>query len=248
MFKNQQKVISNQYPAWKYLLLVVVTVLGLTYAMPNIFGDDPAVQISPAKSVEFDLNTQQTVAKLLEDNQLDVKSSVFENGKFLIRFNDTEDQLKAKSILKEALGRTAVVALNLAPATPSWLSGVGGQPMYLGLDLRGGVHFLMDVDMEAAVEKSYQRSIDEVKGALREAKLRYLKVEVEQGELIAQFRKQEDAQQSLLLLTEVFNERFIVAAPEQTATPTVTLRLKEAAIIETQKYALQQILRRFVIV
>jgi len=240
MFKNQQKVISNQYPAWKYLLLVVVTVIGLTYAMPNIFGDDPAVQISPAKSVEFDQTTQETVAKLLEQNQLDIKSSVFEDGKFLIRFNNTEDQLKAKSLIKEELGRTAVVALNLAPATPDWLSGIGGQPMYLGLDLRGGVHFLMDVDMDAAVEKAYLRSIDEVKATLREAKIRYLKVDVEGGVLEAQFRQTETLEQALPLLKEAYGERYILTSDIETAAPKVVLTLKESAIAETQKYALQQ--------
>ena len=240
MFQSQQKIISNQYPAWKYLLLVVVTVLGLLYAMPNIFGDDPAVQISPAKSVEFTQETQATVAKLLEDNQLDVKSSVFENGKFLIRFNNTEDQLKAKSIIKDSLGRQAVVALNLAPATPEWLSGIGGQPMYLGLDLRGGVHFLMDVDMDAAVEKAYQRSIDEVKATLREAKVRYLKVDVEDGRLEAKFRQGVDLDQVQELFRLGYDDRYVVTLDETQAAPRFIFTLKETAVAEIKKYALQQ--------
>jgi len=110
MFQTQQKIITNRYPAWKYLLLVVVTVIGITYALPNLFGEDPAVQILPAKSVVFGLETQEQVAKALEEADLSVKSFVFENGRFLIRFENTEDQLKAKSVLKELLGRKAVVA------------------------------------------------------------------------------------------------------------------------------------------
>ncbi|QKI89788.1 protein translocase subunit SecD [Thiomicrorhabdus xiamenensis] len=240
MFQTQQKIISNQYPAWKYLLLVVVTVIGILYAMPNIFGDDPAVQVSPAKSVEFNDQTRTQVAGILENANLAVKSSEFENGKFLIRFKNTEDQLKAKSLLKEALGRSAVVALNLAPATPAWLSGMGGQPMYLGLDLRGGVHFLMDVDMEAAVEKAYQRSVDEIKGRLREERVRYLPFEAEKTQIEIAFASAEYFQSGAELLQNEFADRFIVTTDETTAKPRVTLRLTDKAIAETQKYALQQ--------
>lgn len=240
MFQTQQKVISNQYPAWKYLLLIVITVLGITFAMPNIFGDDPAVQISPAKSVEFNQQTQQQVATILEKADIPVKSSVFENGKFLIRFTNTEDQLKAKSLLKEDMGRTAVVALNLAPATPAWLSGVGGQPMYLGLDLRGGVHFLMDVDMEAAVEKAYQRNVDEIKALLRDEKVRYLPFEAEKDKIEMAFASADYFQQGLQVLQNEFGQRFIITPDDTTAKPRVTLAFTDATIAETQKYALQQ--------
>ena len=240
MFQNQQKIIANNYPAWKYLLLVVVTVIGLTYAMPNLFGDDPAVQISPAKSVEFNAQTQTQVAGILENANLAIKSSVFENGKFLIRFENTEDQLKAKSLLKEALGRTAVVALNLAPATPAALQGISAQPMYLGLDLRGGVHFLMDVDMEEAVAKAYQRYIDEVKGALREERIRYLGVEVENSSIEIRFKSTEIQQAGLAKLTQIFGERFALAEDTSTAAPKVIMKLSDVTIEETKKYALQQ--------
>jgi len=240
MFQNSQKVISNQYPAWKYILLVLVTVVATLYAMPNIFGDDPAVQISPVKSIQFDDNTVTQVNGILQNAKLEVKSSEFENGKFLIRFKNTEDQLKAKSLLKEALGRTAVVALNLAPATPAWLSAIGGKPMYLGLDLRGGVHFLMDVDMEAAIKKGYERSIDEVKAALREEKVRYRSVEVENNHLEVVLRKSEDLQAASTLLQKNFGDRFLIVENNETAAPKLVLTLTAQAIAETQKYALQQ--------
>ena len=240
MFQTQQKVIANRYPAWKYLLLVVITVIGLTYAMPNLFGDDPAVQISPAKSVVFNADTQIQVEKVLSDAGLEVKSSVFEGGRFLIRFNDTEDQIKAKSLLKESLGRQAVVALNLAPATPSMLQGINAAPMYLGLDLRGGVHFLMDVDMEAAVEKAYLRYVDEVKGTLRDEKVRYISVEVENEALEIQFKDLETLQAGLVKLNEVYENRFQIRSDETTSAPKAILTLSAATIAETQKYALQQ--------
>jgi len=240
MFQNPQKVISNQYPAWKYLLLVVITVVGLLYAMPNIFGDDPAVQVSPVKSVQFDETTVSQVNRVLEDAGLAVKSSVFENGKFLIRFKNTDDQLKAKSLLKESMGRTAVVALNLAPATPEWLSAMGGQPMYLGLDLRGGVHFLMDVDMDAAIAKGYERSIDEVKSTLRDVKIRYRKVEVENNQLEATFRSIDDLTAAQTALQEAYGERYSLTENTESAAPKIVMVMTEKAQAETKKYALQQ--------
>ena len=240
MFQNQQKIIANQYPAWKYLLLVVITVIGLTYAMPNLFGDDPAVQVSPAKSVEFTAETQTQVSSILENANLAVKSSVFEEGKFLIRFKNTEDQLKAKTLLKEALGRTAVVALNLAPATPGLLQNMNAQPMYLGLDLRGGVHFLMDVDMEAAVAKAYQRYIDEVKGSLRAERIRYVSVDVVDEALEVKFKDMPTLQAGVAELTKVYEERFKITTDETTAAPKALMTLSAKTIAETKKYALQQ--------
>jgi preprotein translocase subunit SecD len=240
MFQAQQKIITNKYPAWKYLLLIVVTVIGLTYALPNLFGEDPAVQISPAKSVTFGPETQSDVANALEAANIPVKSSVFENGRFLIRFEGTEDQLKAKSILKEMLGRTAVVALNLAPATPDILRSIGAAPMYLGLDLRGGVHFLMDVDMEVAVAKAYLRYVDEIKSVLREHKIRYLAVEMDGDTLAVKFKDLPTMEAGLAVLDEKYNERFSLKPVEETSSPQVLLRFSDQTIAETQKFALQQ--------
>ena len=240
MFQTDQKIIANRYPAWKYLLLVVITVIGLTYAMPNLFGDDPAVQVSPAKSIEFNAETQLQVDNALEQAGLKVKSSVFEGGKFLIRFDNTEDQLKAKSVLKESFGRQAVVALNLAPATPDFMDGINAAPMYLGLDLRGGVHFLMDVDMEAAVAKAYLRYVDEIKGSLRSEKIRYVSVEVENEALEIQFKDVPTLQAGLVKLNEEYANRFKVTSDETTSAPKAILKLSQTTIAETQKYALQQ--------
>jgi len=125
MFESRQKVISNQYPAWKYLLLLIAILLGSIYAAPNLFGDDPSVQISPAKSVQFNDATQGTLTQALADAQLEPKAIGYDNNQFLIRFHSAEDQLKARSILKDTFGRQAVVALNLAPATPDFLRSVG---------------------------------------------------------------------------------------------------------------------------
>ncbi|MDG4813041.1 protein translocase subunit SecD [Hydrogenovibrio sp. 3SP14C1] len=238
MFESRQKVISNQYPAWKYLLLLIVLVLGVIYAAPNIFGDDPAVQVSPAKSVQFDASTEDLVTQTLQKANLKPKSMAYQNGQFLIRFHNTDAQMKARSALKEVMGRQAVVALNLAPATPDILRAVGGQPMYLGLDLRGGVHFLMDVDMEAAVQKTYNRYVDEVKGAFREARIRYSSVSYETDHLMIKFRDAKSVPAARAEMEKQFPGEFNLSqVAEQNA---LQLRLLPKTIEEAKTYALKQ--------
>lgn len=238
MFESRQKVISNHYPAWKYLLLLVVIVLGLIYAAPNLFGDDPAVQVSPAKSVQFNAATEKTIESTLAKADLEPKSLKYQNGQFLIRFHNADDQLKAKSVLKEELGRQAVVALNLAPATPEFLRALGAQPMYLGLDLRGGVHFLMDVDMEAAIEKNYNRYVDEIKATFRTERIRYLGVEYQQDHLMAKFRDAASVQSAEEALQVAYPGQFnMVQKPEEHA---LEIRLLPKTLEEARTYALKQ--------
>jgi preprotein translocase subunit SecD len=238
MFESRQKVISNQYPAWKYLLLLVVIVLGLIYSAPNLFGDDPAVQVSPAKSVQFDASTEKTIESTLAKADLDPKSLKYQNGQFLIRFHNADDQLKAKSVLKDVLGRQAVVALNLAPATPEFLRAMGAQPMYLGLDLRGGVHFLMDVDMEAAIEKNYNRYVDEIKATFRKERIRYLGVEYQQDHLMAKFRDAASVEAADKALQEAYPAQFnLIQKPDEHA---LEIRLLPKTLEEARTYALKQ--------
>ncbi|AZR81986.1 protein translocase subunit SecD [Thiomicrospira sp. S5] len=238
MFESRQKVISNQYPAWKYLLLLVVIVLGLIYAAPNLFGDDPAVQVSPAKSVQFDASTEKTIESTLAKADLEPKSLKYQNGQFLIRFHNADDQLKAKSVLKDVLGRQAVVALNLAPATPEFLRAMGAQPMYLGLDLRGGVHFLMDVDMEAAIEKNYNRYVDEIKATFRKERIRYLGVEYQQDHLMAKFRDAASVEAADKALQEAYPAQFnLIQKPDEHA---LEIRLLPKTLEEARTYALKQ--------
>ncbi len=240
MFQSQIKVINNRYPAWKYLLLITITVLGLVYAMPNIFGDDPAVQISPAKSIQFNEATKQQVAKTLEEAELTPKTLEFENGRFLIRFYSVGEQLKAQSIIKDLLGRQGNVALNLAPATPDFLRMLGARPMYLGLDLRGGVHFLMDVDMDAAVEKSYLRYMDEIRGFLRREKVRYLGIDYVAEALEIKFRQPEGVAQAKAILSEEYDKEFLFEERTDATPPVLIVRLQSQAIATAKSYALKQ--------
>ncbi|HEB92526.1 MAG TPA: protein translocase subunit SecD [Gammaproteobacteria bacterium] len=166
----------NQYPAWKYLLVITVLLVGMLYALPNLYGEDPALQVTSTRTAEVDLATQDKVQKLLTDAGIAYDSISLADARLLVRFSDTEAQLVAKDVVKKGLGRGHVVALNLAPRTPDWLVSLGAEPMYLGLDLRGGVHFLMEVDVDSAVKQAEERYIDDFRGLLRKNKVRYARV------------------------------------------------------------------------
>ncbi|MDX1528938.1 MAG: protein translocase subunit SecD, partial [Gammaproteobacteria bacterium] len=141
----------NRYPLWKHLLIVVVLTIGIVFALPNVFGEDPAIQISAPRGAEIDAQLENRVRERLIAAKLEPKKIERSDRSLLVRFNDPEKQLNAQDELRNELGRQFVVALNLAPSTPKWLETLGALPMYLGLDLRGGVHFLMEVDMAGAL-------------------------------------------------------------------------------------------------
>lgn len=168
----------NQYPTWKYLAILGLLLLATLYAVPNLFGEDPAVQISAAyaREAKIDDNTQKTVEETLKNIQIVPKRIERDDKQMLIRFNDTDEQLKASSALKNALSGF-VVAQNLASTTPSWLLAMGAKPMYLGLDLRGGIHFLMAIDMQTAIRQDEERFSQEFRNLFREEKMRYKTVQ-----------------------------------------------------------------------
>ena len=142
----------NQYPLWKYLLMLSLFVLGVIYALPNLFHDDPAVQISAKSTAQITSATMNQISTVLHTNNLSYLSVAREGDDVLVRFPDTDNQLRGSDVLHTSLGDNYVVALNLAPRTPNWLRAIGANPMKLGLDLRGGVHFLLDVDTDAVVK------------------------------------------------------------------------------------------------
>ena len=167
---------SNRYPLWKHLLIVAVLAAGVVFGLPNVFGEDPAVQISGERGVTIDAALAARVAGALEAGEVPARTVTLDEGRLLARFEDTETQLRAQDLLRAHLGPGYVVALNLAPAMPRWLAATGLLPMYLGLDLRGGVHFLMEVDMPAAVAQAEERYTGDVRTLLREARVRYRSV------------------------------------------------------------------------
>lgn len=157
-------------------MLIVVIFIGLLYALPNLYGEDPAVQITGARGIAASETTLVQVRDVLEKDNIASKSIALENGAILARFKDTDVQLRAREALVAAMGDKYVIALNLAPATPSWLAKLGADPMKLGLDLRGGVHFLMEVDMDTALGKLQEQTMDTLRTDLREKNIPYATV------------------------------------------------------------------------
>jgi preprotein translocase subunit SecD len=190
----------NQYPLWKYLILVVVLVVGAIYALPNVYGEDPALQISAGRNASIDEAVRDRLVSTLDTAGITVKQAEVKPGQLLIRFNDTETQLKAVDYVKSELGTNYVVALNLAPATPGWLNSLNALPMYLGLDLRGGVHFLMEVDMKAAADRALEGYGNDVRSLLRDARIRYAMIRAEAQGVRVIFRSNEDREQSRELI------------------------------------------------
>ncbi|MCF6338776.1 MAG: protein translocase subunit SecD [Gammaproteobacteria bacterium] len=234
----------NQYPAWKYLLLIVVLVVSALYALPNLYGEDPALQVSSSRNTAVDISTQESVRELLQDADVPFNSILLADEQILVRFADTEAQLTAKDVVKEGLGRGYVVALNLAPRTPDWLRAMNASPMYLGLDLRGGVHFLMEVDVEAAVHQAEERYISDFRGLLRENKVRYVKIgryigKEGDGAVEVKFRSAEERDKAERLLEKEYPDLNIDDEDRGDAY-FMLARLEEQEKRETRKLALKQ--------
>ncbi|MGC9457733.1 MAG: protein translocase subunit SecD [Halothiobacillaceae bacterium] len=189
----------NRYPLWKNLLVVLVLVVAVLYALPNIFGEDPALQVSKrgAEMTQTDLEQVRAVLAMAEIPYIEAD---LQEGSALLRFASTDEQLRAADQVALRLAENYNAALNLAPAAPDWLTSLGALPMYLGLDLRGGVHFLMEVDMPAAIEQALERNVDAMRTDMREARVRYLTANAEDGQIEIRFRDAEarDAAQELL--------------------------------------------------
>ena len=228
----------NQYPLWKYLLLVFVLVIGLLYALPNVYGEDPALQISGSRNATLDTAAKDKVISALEAANIPVKTAEMKPDQLLIRFNDTETQLKAVDFVKSALGTGYIVALNLAPATPDWLNTLNALPMYLGLDLRGGVHFLMEVDMQAAVEKAIERYSNDLRTLLRDARIRYAMIRAEEQGVRIMFRSEADREQSRTLLNKELP--LLVLEDIDAENPGLLAKLDEQEIRDIETFALQQ--------
>ncbi|WP_429056044.1 protein translocase subunit SecD [Aeromonas jandaei] len=229
----------NRYPLWKYLMVIVVIAIGFLYAAPNLYGEDPALQVSASRGAEVKLDTLDLVKEALDEAKIPVKHAAFEHGLILIRFKNTEDQLKARDIVANKLGDNFITALNLAPSTPAWLEAIGANPLKLGLDLRGGVHFLMEVDMAEALTKQQEQMVQDFRSELRTQKIRYSGVRRVGDKVQVVFRDEADQERAvthlrrqnpdLTFTTEQKGDEFILMAG-----------LSEAKIKEVKKYALEQ--------
>ena len=179
----------NRYPLWKYALIVIAMVVGVVYTLPNFFPEVPAVQISTSKTnIKIDAATLQTAEDVLKAAGIAYRGETVDATGIKIRFADADTQLKAKDVLQQKLGDGYIVALNLISSSPPWLSAIGARPMYLGLDLRGGVHFMLQVDMKAALDKAADRYLSDIRSLLREKKVLYAGIAREGQSVAIRFR------------------------------------------------------------
>ncbi|MEE9560627.1 MAG: protein translocase subunit SecD [Acidiferrobacterales bacterium] len=229
----------NQYPLWKNLLILVVLVGGLTYALPNFYGEDPAIQISSPRQ-RVDVATLARVEESLHKAGVSFISTELDEQGAKIRFSDTDTQLKAWDLVHKQLGDTYTVALNLLPVTPDFLGALGAKPMYLGLDLRGGVHFLMQMDMDAVIKKEEERLVGELKRVLRETRVRYLTVRRrDQGGLEMRFRSVADRDKARASIVGELPE-LEPTDVDRADGPVMIAKLKEETLRQRNEAALEQ--------
>ncbi len=191
----------NRFPLWKNLMIIIVTLIGSLYALPNLYGEDPSVQISGTRGHEATIETLTQVNNALASLNISPKATQLENGSILVRLEKDDQQLPAKEKIAEVLGDKYSVALNLAPATPTWLTDIGGSPMKRGLDLRGGVRFLMEVDMNTAMQKQQESLQDSLRSDFRKEKIGYKAVKKgENFATVVEFNDSADADKSVRLV------------------------------------------------
>lgn len=231
----------NKYPLWKNLIILIALAIGFIYALPNVFPDDYAVQITGARSsTEVDQRILERAVSALESEGIAIKSSGLEDRNGLIRVHDGEAQLKARPIVQSALGRDYLVALNMAPSTPEWLRSVGAGPMKLGLDLRGGVHFLLEVDMETALEQRLESFSSQIKRELREERIRYRGGDVAGNRSITlSFRDEASRSEAFQFVRRQYNQ-FLLDERREGDEYQIVMTLSEAEVKSIQDYALEQ--------
>lgn len=230
----------NHFPAWKNLLLVVAIVIAAVYALPNLYGEDPSVQISPLRGAVINNSVLADVKKELQTADISTLKDELVKDQILLRFSNTEDQLKASDIIKTSLGNDYIVALNLAPATPKWLRDLNASPMYLGLDLRGGVHFLLEVDMQAAEKQAVDRTATEIRQLLRENKLRYLSVVTDKSDIRIKFRTEAIYDKAEETLSDEFKTWDIDPEAGGSSTLTLIAKMSTSELTDIRQYALEQ--------
>ena len=229
----------RRYGISKYLFILIVLSFGIIYALPNLYSPDPAVQISySSSSQEIDTNLVKRINTTLGKDALLPKIEQFDDY-VLLRLGSLEEQLRVKSILSKNLGNDVIVALNLAPTTPKWLSDLGAKPMKLGLDLRGGVHFLMEVDTEAAIKNRQSGSLQDLKRRLREEKIRYNSIFVEKNLSISLKLKDQDSLQKANQFIEDNYPQFSISSPPDNSL-VVSLKLNEVDLEQIESDAIDQ--------
>ncbi len=204
----------NHYSGWKNALIVFFLFISTLYALPNLYGSDLAIQITGTGDYVIQEKDLKSINETLSENRIDYKSATIENNNVLVRFNDSKSQLTSKALLKDSLSRNYVVALNLAPSIPQWLSSLGGKAMSLGLDLRGGVHFLLEVDMNAVTAMAMDRYYNELRATLRKDKL-YKKIRKDEEILLVSFKTVELKNEAKKVIKKDLPDLIIAEGSEQ---------------------------------
>ncbi len=235
----------NRYPVWKYAILVIALLVGLLYTLPNLFGEAPAVQVSAGKSsVKVDLTTQAKVEEALKAAGIAADAITFDGNSIKARFATTDVQLKAKDAIQKSLipdpaDPSYVVALNLLSRSPAWLSAMGAAPMYLGLDLRGGVHFMLQVDMQAALTKKAESLAGDLRSALREKNVRHGGISRNGQAIELRVRDSQTLEAAKVVLADQFADLQFVDAPDGTEYK-LTATIKPVAARLVQEQAVKQ--------
>ena len=228
---------QNHFPLWKNLLVLIVFGIGIIYSLPNLYGDDPSVQVSSTQTTLIAQDQANQIESDIKTMGVPLKAFEFKDGRILARFTNTDDQLKVADLLRDKMGSNYTVALNLAPTTPAWLRALGAEAMYLGLDLRGGVHFLLEVDMDAAAKQAEDRYNDDLRLALRSAKMRYQSVAKDNGFIKITLKAPEDKPALMDLLAKDFRTLDITEPENQDQ---VWLKVSEKEVREIKKFAVSQ--------
>ncbi len=229
----------KRYGLWKYILILIVLSFGIIYSLPNLYAPDPAVQVSYNNSSQpADLNLQERIESIIDSGAL--SSKIEQNEDYvLVRLGNYEDQLKAKDLLSSDLGTDVIIALNLAPTTPAWLKDIGGEPMKLGLDLRGGVHFLMEVDTEAAIKNRQNGILQDIRRRLREEKIRYTNAFVDEDlSIMLSFNSETNKESADAFITENYPQ--FLGSPNTNSANSMKLVLAEEQIEQIESDAIDQ--------
>jgi preprotein translocase subunit SecD len=230
----------NKNPTWKYLVLLLIVAFGVIYATPNLYQAEPGVQVIGLRNAVVDTSTLERVKRVLETVGVEVTQITLENGKIRARLTSEEDQNTARDVLRDKLDDSFAVAAADMATTPNWLASMGGAPMYLGLDLRGGVHFLMQVDMAAAEKKANDNYYEDIRKLLREEGIRYSGINRQDNGAIFLRFKTEELQGLANVAVSSANPELIATTREDNGSFTMSLQLTESAISEIKKAALKK--------
>ena len=230
----------NKFPLWKNLMVLLVVVFGFIYASANLFPPDPAIQLSgQSGAMQIDAAVLQKVERSLDEAGIEYFAGETDDESLLIRLRDIDLQLRAKEVIQAEMGGDYIVALNLAPTTPQWLSDLGGKPMKLGLDLSGGVHFLLEVDLDSALATRIESDLEDVKKVLREERIRYRSLAIKDGRIVGQFRDEEQVEKAKALIRTTYRDLQPLSEPGQSPL-LLKLKLSDIASGEIEDNAIKQ--------